>query len=794
MHVIDLEGNEYPAQLTATWDGELIGNRKLTAKIKPSKANLQFIHDIAEMWQVVDDDDTAYKILYCKRKGAGNLLNADIKALPLFFDEFNTQRVHRRIDQHLTANAFFNIVFHEEDELGNPSGYNFILNGTFEAQQWEGLAEGDTRLKMFQDGLNRYKAEFRIVGNTIYIENQIGIDSQARYEHRLNASNIVQEIDANEFYTYAKGYGDYGDGQGGEDWQKAKVIREYTSPLANIPGIGIREAPPIKNGNITTQSTMDSQLKILVDESLKISVSADIHDLRKQNYPIAQSNLGDRVFLIDRRIGFEEEVRVVAKSITKNWKGEIIALNLTFGELNITKRHQASMNTAMKNITSLLEGKIKLPFSVLDNAVAEATKALHAAQTEISFSENGLLSVDKTNPNLVTLLNSAGFGVSDDGGASFENAITGLGINASVIYTGTMLADRIAGGILQSLNGNTEFNLNTGKLIMSNTDFELGGGANIRFTDRNNRLLYVNNSIYAGIQFDHSLGDTDNPMIGIGISDHQHSVNDPTFRGIRIHSLGVEGLQGYGTNIITQQFTLNNIADMTGTGFVFKMHALSGTGNRGFYPLYTGDRAYDLGSFANSWDDFYIRGDVMGSGDLDFRNKNADQQGFRMELGYGGEPHMAFYGLSYGNYYSLGKPDRTFSYGYINQLRGTSVGSSNDPYNYVYTNHLVETSSVNAKMNIEDVNPYIATDFIDMAKVYKYNYKNDDITDRFSKRVGVVVEQLDPANEELFKASESTMDLNSVIYLNMLGLQNTRKEMKELLKRLEVLENGTTTA
>src|SRR5690606_23955674 len=125
---------------------------------------------------------------------------------------------------------------------------------------------------------------FEVIGKTVHLKTLIGNDTQFRYEHKLNASNIVQEIDANELWTYARGYGDYGDGDGGEDWQNAKLIREYTSPLSSL--IGKRDAPPIKNGNITTVEFMDEQLRLLVDESLKISATADIHDLRKQNYPI----------------------------------------------------------------------------------------------------------------------------------------------------------------------------------------------------------------------------------------------------------------------------------------------------------------------------------------------------------------------------------------------------------------------------------------------------------------------------------------------------------------------------
>src|SRR5699024_7588773 len=87
---------------------------------------------------------------------------------------------------------------------------------------------------------------------------------------------------------------------------------EYTSPLADI--IGIRHAPPIKDGRITRKANMQEKLKELVDESLKISVSADVIDLQKQGYPVAQSEVGDRVFLIDERIGLDDEVRVISQS------------------------------------------------------------------------------------------------------------------------------------------------------------------------------------------------------------------------------------------------------------------------------------------------------------------------------------------------------------------------------------------------------------------------------------------------------------------------------------------------
>src|SRR5690625_1021066 len=335
----------------------------------------------------------------------------------------------------MSAMACFTLIF-------DGSGYNFVLVDSFEAVQWEGFGEGDTRLTLFKNALNRYGAEFRIQGNTVYIEKVIGRDTQFQYRYRLNATNIVQENDATAYYTYARGYGDYGDGEGGEDWQNAKLIREYTSPVAGI--LGIREAPPIKNGNITTVETMDEQLKTLVDESLKISVSATIHDLRKQGYALAQPEMGDRVFIIDERIGLDQEIRVNDLSVTKDWMGNILDSSVTFGTEGLSKRRQASINTATKNINDILSGRKTLPFSALDAAVKNATRALQNTQTQLDFTGNGIIARDKENPNYLTIFNSAGIGVSEDGGNSFVQAITGRGINASAIVTGSLVADFIA--------------------------------------------------------------------------------------------------------------------------------------------------------------------------------------------------------------------------------------------------------------------------------------------------------------------------------------------------------------
>src|SRR5690606_4134732 len=398
---------------------ELNGNVTLSFVVLPTKTNSLFIDKITEMWTVVDHDGIEYKIIYCKKQGVGNRLRVNVKAIPLFFDKFDSDRIYDEYNEHMTAHRCFSLIF-------EGTGFNFILVDSFQAIQWEGYGGGETRLKCFKDALSRYGAEFRLVGNTVYLEKQIGRDTNFMYRHKLNASNIVKEIDASALYTYAKGYGDYEDGEksDGGGWQNAKLVREYTSPFAQI--LGIRHAPPIKDGRIKDPETMDKKLKELVDNSLKISVSADIHDLRKQGYPLAQPELGDRVFLIDERIGLNTEVRVIEMSVTKNWKGEVIDLKLTFGSPGLLRRYQSNLRTATSQSNDLMEGRSKLPVSVLDEAVQIATRALQRAQTELIF-ENGIIARDKSDPNRLVLFNSEGIGISDDGGATFREAITADG-------------------------------------------------------------------------------------------------------------------------------------------------------------------------------------------------------------------------------------------------------------------------------------------------------------------------------------------------------------------------------
>jgi hypothetical protein len=131
-----------------------------------------------------------------------------------------------------------------------------------------------------------------------------------------------------------------------------------------------------------------------------------------------------------------------------------------------------------KTVADIMSGSKKIPYNALDDAVKRATESLQSAQTELEFT-NGIIARDKTNPNFLLLFNSAGIGVSLDGGNTFKTAMTAEGFVADLITIGTMLADRIKGGILTLGgldNGNGELIvLNENGDVIADLDAQRGG-------------------------------------------------------------------------------------------------------------------------------------------------------------------------------------------------------------------------------------------------------------------------------------------------------------------------------
>ena len=446
MFIRDLEGEEYFLQGIVKHDQELNGDERIDIDIEYTDMNSEFLdkQDDLKMW-IILFEGKEYRIISSKQTGFGNKYQISVTAVLYILDWLNTSRIYQRIDESLTVTEAFNIVFND-----TPFTYSTVESAP--SNRFEGIGEGETRLEIFKTFIERYGYEFNIVGNVVYLQNRLGNDANFEYRYKVNTQDITKEVDASEMWTHAKGFGDYSDDDENTDViDKAKLKREYTSPLADI--IGIREAPPIRDGRVTKQATMDANLKKIVDESVQISFTADIYDMSQQGYNYQHAVIGDRVFLVDERIGLDTEIRVVKISKSVNDLEQILDMEITFGSGNMGDQYGSNLSTAAKDIADLIQGRKSLPFQALDIISKSMVTKIQNTTSEIIYDTNGQHFMDKKNNNNIMTMNSSGLLLSTDGGKTAKTAITAEGIVANTITTGTLNANLISvrGG------NNTEF-------------------------------------------------------------------------------------------------------------------------------------------------------------------------------------------------------------------------------------------------------------------------------------------------------------------------------------------------
>ena len=422
----DYTNNEYPLLATKVHTAELNGQDDLELRIPQQKNNDLDLLKIDKLWEF-DYNNITYKAVNVKRQTRGESFNLNVRAMPLFYWEFSKSIIHENHDGSHTANSAFRTVF-------DSTGFNFVLVDFSPAVSWEGFGKGANRLELFKRLLDRYNYEFIIQGRTVYMHHRIGNDTNFMYKYKLNASNVSSTTDASEYFTHIKGFGNFEEGE--EDYfNNAKLKREYTHPLADV--VGKWEGSPIVDGRITQTSTLDEAMAQAVEDSLAVTIEGTLHDVRKI-YDIAVPVKGDGVWLHDERINLEQEIRLHKIVTTYDEKDNIIACDVTFGSQSIGERHKANINSLSKNFRDLLTGKLKLPIISLEQIGMDMINAIHAASSEIVFGDFGMQAISKTNPNNVFGVNSEGWYISQDGGATPKTIATAQGIYADALFAGTL--------------------------------------------------------------------------------------------------------------------------------------------------------------------------------------------------------------------------------------------------------------------------------------------------------------------------------------------------------------------
>lgn len=434
--VTDLAGNSEPLLgfKGLTRRRAINGEKILSFSIFSCEEN-KFSFDLVKEESSIEFDGEIYIIKSLKERNVGRTFFKQVECIHEFFVKLTNKQKYETHSGSMTFQTALDFIF-------EGTGYQTAVIDSFYAESFDNFGK-DNRLSLLKKALDRYKAEMSISRNFVKFRKRIGEDTDFQFRYNFNIKTFERDVDTKPLRTYIKGFG------------KDGLVREYTSP--NVEKFGFSEAPMIEDDRFTTTEGLDAALKESLQDVPVVSIQIDFIDLRKAGYPYIVPNEGDRVFLIYEPMGIDIETRIL--EIVEEYDSN---LNPISTKVTLSNRKEDFAGTFFsqidKSMSQIVNDDGKVKYNVLDEAVKLATEAVKSAQTELKF-ENGILAINPENPNEIVVFNSAGIGISRDGGQTFQEALTYKGLVASVGVIGFLSANNIRGGEMMAANGKFRINL-----------------------------------------------------------------------------------------------------------------------------------------------------------------------------------------------------------------------------------------------------------------------------------------------------------------------------------------------
>lgn len=436
----DIKNNEYVADTEIKLTEGVNGEKSLTGTIyfgNDVKKNL------AKGWTMVFNDEE-YAIVTFRYNDTDNTVS--FSAVQMFFYTLSIKAFHEEWNGSHPLKEYLDAIF-------NDTGYSYnneTSTAAFEKENW-GLKD---KLTLFNDIINQISAEFEVKGTTVYIKNKIGSDLSTVVRQGFNLSTAEIETDSSSFATYGVGYGVHDDV---DDQTSPRLSVEYYSPLYDVykDKFGTIEAEPVDDERYTISDNLLAAVKNKVDNSWSLAITVSLLDLQNAGYPYAMASAGDSITIVDESLNFEDEVRIIKVVSSYNINGERISVEVTCGDLTMAQTQSASSSVATSTITDIINGNSALPDAWFSEQMQLATNSILAARTELKFTDQGIIAIDTTDHNKMVILNSAGIGVSTDGGQTFKTAITADSIDGQNINIKNLNASNIIGGIINGITYNT---------------------------------------------------------------------------------------------------------------------------------------------------------------------------------------------------------------------------------------------------------------------------------------------------------------------------------------------------
>ncbi|MCT1658909.1 SGNH/GDSL hydrolase family protein [Staphylococcus epidermidis] len=322
----------------------------LEIEMVENKATFDAIGAITKMWTITGvagaNDVNEYRIVMLDKTTIGQKEKLTIKARPVELDDLNNLRVYEVYNGSFTGKNYFDLVFRN-------TGYKYELHAKVSSSKFENLGNHDTNLELFKKGLERYNLEYEYNAKTKTFHLYDIVQRKANYYIKagVNANNVKVQEDASKCYTYIRGYGGFDEQQ---TFNEASLQYEYTDPLADL--IGKRHAPPVVDGRITKGDTLKKAMELVIQESLKTSVTLDFISLQK-HFKEAIPKVGDIVNVIDDLIGLNKYVRIIEITTHRDINNKIIKQDVVLGEFRLQDRYMKAVNSAANYVRAIKSNK-----------------------------------------------------------------------------------------------------------------------------------------------------------------------------------------------------------------------------------------------------------------------------------------------------------------------------------------------------------------------------------------------------------------------------------------------------
>ncbi|WP_045136422.1 phage tail protein [Lacticaseibacillus paracasei] len=423
----DVESNEYQAQCEIEKTDAVNGEKSLSGTIyfgQDVKAN------IAKGWTLSFLGEEYVVVTYTKNDKENTVAFSAVQA---FFYKMSKTGFYEKWNGSHPLSSYLDALF-----AGTGYTYdNTASVAAFEKQDW-GMSD---RLSLFNDIIDQANVEFSVEGTVVHVVPAMGSDLSTIVRKKFNLDTAEIQTDNTSFATYGRGYGAYSKP---DDTTSKRLEVEYKSPLYAYyyPKFGAIEAVPVADERYTIADNLLTTVKEKVDKSWAISLTLNLVDLQSVGYKYAMAKPGDYITVIDENLNFSDKVRIIKVTSDYDIRGTRTKTEVECGSLSFAEQQKTSQST----LSNVAAGKIPVPNEWLTSQVQLATNSLLAARTQINFTDQGIIAVDKSDSNKVVILNSAGIGVSTDGGQTFKSAITADGV----------VADRLFGNLISGITYETK--------------------------------------------------------------------------------------------------------------------------------------------------------------------------------------------------------------------------------------------------------------------------------------------------------------------------------------------------